>query len=281
VRRSCAHVLLVSGLLGGLFSTMGGEEAAAQTKLDARYSASLAGLPIGRGSWVVTVTDDQFTASASGATAGLMRMFSSGRGTTVARGWLSGGHFVSSDYATAIITDKRTDEVKMSVAGGTLKETTVIPPVPKDPDRVPLTDAHRRGVIDPMTAAVMRVPGNGDMAGAEACQRTLKIFDGRVRYDLTFRFKRTEKVKAEKGYEGQAAVCGVSFQPIAGHVPDRSAIKWLREQTDIEVWLVPIAGTRVLVPFKMQIPTPIGMGLLQATQFVTGPASATASAKTQ
>ena len=39
----------------------------------------------------------------------------------------------------------------------------------------------------------------------------------------------------------------------------------------MEVWLAPIAGTRVLVPFRVSIPTPIGLGVLQATQFVSVP----------
>ena len=78
-----------------------------------------------------------------------------------------------------------------------------------------------------------------------------------MRYDLNFVFKRMERVKAH-GYEGPALVCAMYFAPLAGHVPDRAAIKYLAEQRDMEVWLVPIAGTRVLVPFKVSIPTPLG-----------------------
>ena len=36
----------------------------------------------------------------------------------------------------------------------------------------------------------------------------------------------------------------------------------------MEVWLVPLTGTRVLVPFKVKIPTPLGNAVLEATQFV-------------
>ena len=32
---------------------------------------------------------------------------------------------------------------------------------------------------------------------------------------------------------------------------------------------VPIAGTRLLVPFRMTIPTPLGQAMLEATSFVT------------
>jgi len=59
---------------------------------------------------------------------------------------------------------------------------------------VPLTEAHRTGVIDPITALVIRVPGSGDPAVPEACERTLAIFDGQTRYDLKPGFKRPENV---------------------------------------------------------------------------------------
>jgi len=38
---------------------------------------------------------------------------------------------------------------------------------------------------------------------------------------------------------------------------------------DAEVWLAPIVGTRVVVPFRFSMPTPLGIGLLRATEFVS------------
>jgi hypothetical protein len=37
---------------------------------------------------------------------------------------------------------------------------------------------------------------------------------------------------------------------------------------EAEVWLAPIVGTRVVVPFRFSMPTPLGIGLLRATEFV-------------
>src|SRR5262249_26539212 len=91
----------------------------------------------------------------------------------------------------------------------------------------------------------------------------------RMRYNLQFAYKRMEQVKAEKGYEGPAVVCSVTFVPLAGYVPHRAAIKYLVAQRDMEIWLAPIALTRVLVPFRVSIPTPIGTGVMQARQFTT------------
>jgi len=52
-------------------------------------------------------------------------------------------------------------------------------------------------------------------------------------------------------------------------VPDRPAIKYLVTLREAEVWLAPIAGTRVVVPFRFSMPTPLGVGLLRATDFVS------------
>ena len=114
----------------------------------------------------------------------------------------------------------------------------------------------------------------------EACQRTLAVFDGRLRYDLQLAFKRMDKVKAEKGYEGPVVVCAVYFTPVAGYIPSRAAIKYMAKLRDIEVWLAPIAGTRVLVPFRRTGPTPVGTAVLEATQFVSVAVPAKEAAKT-
>jgi hypothetical protein len=257
-------------------------EARAQGKLDARYTASLAGIPLGRGAWVIDITDDQYTAAASGATTGLLRVFASGEGAGASRGRINGSGLIPSSYAATVTADKKTEEIRIHLNGGTVKELEVDPPTTPHPDRVPLTEAHQRGVTDPMTAALVRVAGTGDPLGPEACHRTLPIFDGRMRYNLQFSYKRMDKVKAEKGYEGPVVVCAVYFSPLAGHIPERPAIKYLTELRDMEVWLAPVAGTRVLVPFRVSIPTPLGLALLQANQFVTSaqPRRAT-SAKSQ
>jgi len=113
------------------------------------------------------------------------------------------------------------------------------------------------------------VPGTGDPVSPEACRATTAIFDGRMRYDLKLEFKRMATVKAETGYQGPVVVCAIYFSPVAGYIPDRPAIKYLAAQRNIEVWLAPIAGTRVLVPFKMTVPTPLGTGTLEAVQFLT------------
>jgi hypothetical protein len=266
----------LTGLAGALvliamLVDAGSQNARAQGRLDATYAVTLSGVPIGKGSWSIDVSDDQFTATASGGTSGLLRVFASGQGNSAAHGGVSGGQPISSTYTSSITSDNRSDQVRILFSGGVVKEYLADPPTIPSPDRVPLAEAHRKGVLDPMTASLIRVSGNGDTFVPEACQRTLPVFDGRMRYDLQLVFKRLDKVKSERGYQGTVVVCAVYFSPIAGHVPERSTIKYLVAQRDMEVWLAPIAGTRLMVPYRASVPTPIGMGVLQANQFVSIP----------
>ena len=53
-------------------------------------------------------------------------------------------------------------------------------------------------------------------------------------------------------------VCAIYFSPVAGYIPDRPVIKYLTAQRNIEIAFAPVAGTRILVPFRMVIPTPLG-----------------------
>jgi hypothetical protein len=250
-------------------------------RLEAEYTVTIAGIPIGRGNWIIEISEDQYTAAASGTTTGVLRFFTGARGTGAARGTVSGGQPIPTSYGATITYDRKVDDVRMSLVGGNVTDYAAEPPLPPMPDRIPVTDADRRGVTDPMTSMLNRVAGSGDPVGPEACNRKVAVFDGRVRYDLHSEFKRMETVKADRGYEGPVVVCAVFFTPISGYVPDRPAIKYLVTLRDAEVWLAPIAGTRVLVPFRFSMPTPLGVGLLQATEFVSVTQASHPAAKTQ
>lgn len=273
-----AVMLAVMGMLALADGT--GHVALAQGRLEARYNATLAGIKLGQGTWIVDAGDDQFMAVASGMTTGLARVFGKGEGTGAARGLVKGNEFSATSYSSSMTTGKKTEEVRISLNGGVVKDFDVKPPTPPSSRRIPVTDAHKRNVFDPMTASLVRVPGSGDLLAQDNCRRHAGIFDGRMRYDLTLTFKRFDKVRV-KGYEGQVLVCSLYFAPLAGHIPDRAAIKYLVAQRDMEVWLAPIAGTRVLAPIRLSIPTPIGTGELEAVQFVSAPLPPKAAARVQ
>lgn len=256
-------------------------DAGAQARLDARYTASLAGLPIGEGSWQIVIGEGEYSATARGTTTGLMKALTGGHGQTVTQGTLQAGKPAVATYAASIQSYKKGNETSLKVDAGTVKELKLDPPAETDPERVPVTDASKSGVLDPMTATLVRMTGNGEVMSPEACQRKLPVFDGRLRYDLILAFKRMDQVKADKGYAGPVVVCSVYFTPVAGYIPTRAAIKYLREQRNIEIWLAPISGTRVLVPFRVDGPTPIGRAVLEADEFIVTALPTTERASTR
>ena len=256
---------------GALMLLAAPHPASAQGKLDAQYEATLAGIPVGRGAWTIEIGDDQFSASAGGGTSGLLKAISDGSGTGASQGRVVGGALVATNYSASTTTSKKSEAIHIILSNGNIKEFGIEPQPPVDADRVPVTDAHRRGVSDPMTASLVRVPGNADPLGPDACHGSVAVFDGRMRYDLKLDFKRMETVKAERGYRGPVVVCALYFSPVAGYIPDRPVIKYLAAQRNIEIAFAPVAGTRILVPFWMKVPTPLGLAMLEATQFITQP----------
>jgi len=68
--RSCGLTLLA-------VLCFSGAPAHAQARLEAHYSATIAGLPIGTGSWVIDISDMQYSAAVSGQTSGLLRALAS------------------------------------------------------------------------------------------------------------------------------------------------------------------------------------------------------------
>jgi hypothetical protein len=248
--------------------SVAGAPAHSQGKLEAKYVATLAGIPIGRGIWRIDIGEHQYAAAASGQVIGLMKMLSNGSGAVEVDGGIEAdGRLAPVTYTAKISVDDGVELVRMTLNSGAVTNLAVQPTYPPTADRVPVVDAHRRGILDPMTAGLMPVPGDGDVVAPEACQRTLAIFDGRQRFDLVLSFRRMDQVKAGKGYQGAVVVCTVVYQPVAGHRPSRAAIKYLMGTRDIEMWLAPIVGTRILVPFRISAPTFIGTAVLEATQF--------------
>jgi len=276
LHRGIPRSLLVSGawVLASLAAIV---PAGAQVRLEARYSATIAGIPIGSGTWGIDINDIQYSAAVTGVTTGLLRAFTGGQGNATARGTL-GTRQLTSIYAATITSSKKIDSVRIAIANGDVKDFKVDPPADDDPERVPITEASQHNVLDPMTASIVRMPGNGDLLVPEACQRTLEVFDGRLRYNMRFAYKRMDRVKAGKGYAGPVVVCAAYFTPVAGYIPSRASVKYLSKQRDMEVWFAPVAGTRVLVPYRAQGPTPIGQAILEASEFVSVPVPARASA---
>jgi len=241
----------------------------AQGRLDAKYQATLSGIVIGKGNWTIVIGDKDYSGSTSGGTTGLVKAIGGGHGTGSAQGKVLAGRLVPEAYLSSVFYGKKNETIRIAFAGERVTASTIEPEPPPTPDRIPVMDAQRRSVSDPMSGVMFVAPGKDELPSPQGCATGAAIFDGRMRYDLQLAFKALETVTLANGARLSTVVCSVSFKPLAGYVPSRAAIKYLVKRQDMDVALAPIAGTRVMVPVRVRIPTPIGLGMVQATEFNT------------
>ena len=93
----------------------------AQGKLEAHYEATLAGIPVGKGAWIIDIQDDQFSASASAGTAGLLKAFAGGTGTGAWQGRVVGGALVATNYSATTVTAKKSEAIHMVLVNGNVR----------------------------------------------------------------------------------------------------------------------------------------------------------------
>jgi Protein of unknown function (DUF3108) len=218
-----------------------------------------------------SIGTDEYVISMSGRTGGLARVIASGESSMSAAGTVSGSKLSPLRYTSKSTAEDDTLAVTMTFKDGNVNELEASEPPPGE-DRVVLTTEHRRQVLDPLSALLIPA-GDGGVSEA-ACRRVLPVFDGRRRYDLGLSFKRIEQVKASRGYAGPAAVCAVTFQPIAGHRRSSPLLTFLTDGRDVEMALAPIAGTRILAPFRITAMYMLGNVVMQASRFESTVASA-------
>ncbi len=193
--------------------------------VNARYAITLIGLPFGSATVTSTLESAGFRIDLSAKVTGLASLVSPAKGAAAATGTIMDGRVRPATYATSSANSDLTRTTRMTMSNGNVDEAEITPPWGPYPDRVPITPADQRGIIDPMSSLIISVPGKDDVIGPAACNRTIPIFDGATRFDIDLTFTGIRKVKT-KGYEGPVAVCAVRYRPIAGHRANRAGTRF-------------------------------------------------------
>jgi hypothetical protein len=177
------------------------DHARAEGNLDANYTISFARIRVGEITATVVIGPNEYAISARGRAGGIMKILVDGEGSFTTRGTIKDGHPVPTTFASKLASNAHTSDVTMALQEGDVRELAAAAPPPSS-DLVPVTDANRRSIVDPLTAMLFSAAATDDGLSQGACRHTLPIFDGQQRYDLKLAFKRLDKVAAEKGYAG-------------------------------------------------------------------------------
>jgi hypothetical protein len=177
---------------------------------------------------------------------------------------VGGGRPVPSSFAVNSRSSSDHRTIRMDMSGGSVSSVSIEPPLDDRPDRIPVTAAHKRNVMDPVSALLMPALSR-DTASAANCNRTLPIFDGGARFDISLRYGETRTVD-KPGYKGPVIVCNARYDAIAGH-RERRSVKFMEENQDMSVWLAPVEGARVLVPVRIAVRGTSGQVIIELARW--------------
>ncbi|HEX8415992.1 MAG TPA: DUF3108 domain-containing protein [Methylobacterium sp.] len=240
------------------------------------YGVNLAGIPIGTAQVSGSFEGSRYKMDVSARLTGLVGAVTGGMGSARASGSMTSAPQPST-FAIATKTSNAGIAVRMALSSGNVTQAEITPPLVDLGDRVPITAANRRGVVDPASALMMPAIGRGALTDAENCNRTLPVFDGATRFNVVLSYGETRSVE-KPGYSGPVLVCNARYQPIAGHRPDRPGVKFMEDNRDMSVWLAPVEGTRVLLPVRISVRTTIGTNIIEATRWQRSGGGTTATA---
>src|SRR5262245_4388720 len=181
LKHAARTTIFAAGALALITATAGGR-AYGEGNLDATYTISFARIPVGEVTATAIFGQSEYAISARARAGGVMKvLLVDGEASFTTRGTIKNGHPDPTNFMSKIVSNSETSDVTMVLDEGSVKELAGAPPAL---DRVPVTAANRRGIVDPLTAVLFSLGGTGETLSQEACRRTLPIFDGHQRYDL-------------------------------------------------------------------------------------------------
>ena len=253
-------------LCGAVLASISAASAGA-TDLKVDYRITLAGLTLGSADLQAKFVGERYDLRMNAQLTGLAGLFTaSGRGGALATGTLSGNRILTSGFSATAKSGGAERTVQVALTSGNASDVKIEPPFEPRPDRVPIDEAHKKGIIDPLSAILALAPLKGKPDDPGNCNRTVPVFDGTQRFNVTLTYVETKRVQ-KPGYSGNVLVCSARYSPVAGHRPQRWAVKYMQDNRDMAVWLAPVEGTRVLAPLRINVQTYLGMSIVEAEKW--------------
>jgi hypothetical protein len=277
-----AVAALTSGLGGNFPPSSASAENALSTasRIEAVYRVDLGSFNLGNFRLTTVFHGDGYEMRGEGRFTILKGLLYEWRGVTASAGRVTSAGPEPAMYALSYSDGgKKTEQLRMTFGSHAVTDITIVPNKVPNGRTIPVTKEQLEGVVDPMSGAFLTAHSENPNGDLNVCNQTVPVFDGKQRFDLVLTPKRAVAVKGATagGYSGPAVICQVKFIPIAGYQPDNPGIQLMSQTNEIEVWLIPVRGTILYVPYRIILPTPVGYGTALVTSIqVAGPSRASA-----
>jgi hypothetical protein len=235
--------------------------------MHANYRVSLIGVPIGVATANASVAESRYKVVLNVRLTGVAAWISKLRMALASSGNYARGALSPSGYATIASNARETRTLRMAMREGAVREIQYSPPWygQNSPDRVPLTDASKRDVIDPLSAFLMPAPAGANPVGPAACNRRVPVFDGYTRFDITLDYVGVKEIHT-RAYTGPVTICAARYIPIAGHKPGNEATRFMANNKDMNIWLAPVPHMQMVVPYRVSLMTQAGTAVIEAAE---------------
>jgi hypothetical protein len=243
---------------------------AGSLSVDASYGANLGGWTIGSGRLAMSFDDNRnYSANITAGVSGIAALVSSRSAVGSAEGRADPYQVVPKSYALTVSGGAVTNAVEMAFSGNSVRSVSATElRFAINNERVPLLPQHKQGVVDPLGGFVIAVPQGRDPLAQSTCNRTVRVFDGRVRYDLKLIYGASTEIKGDgSGYSGPAITCAVNYRPIAGQRILSPEQQKFERSMEFSITYVPLGNTGILLPHRVVIGTPMGLLTVSATHF--------------
>lgn len=249
-----------------LFTTLLSTSVFAQ-EYNVKYGATFLGLPVGAAEIDMTISGKNYIVNGSGKIKGVAAMFAGGSATIKGTGTLGENRLHGRSLITAV-KGKHSEVFNLELANDAMTKFTVTPHKDQNPSVVPLKEEHKRNIYDPLSAAFVFAKSPETALTPETCQRTYPVLSGRLRYDATLTYIRTEQVETN-GYVGKALVCEGKITLIAGYRTDKN-VEIDNAKRPVTYWLVPVKNSKMMVVYRADVKTKFGSASIEAETMKIG-----------
>lgn len=217
----------------------------------ASYSVSVYGLTGGELNLDIRINGENYTGTLRQRATGLMRtaVGDAQDYDASARGVITATAVRPTTYTHTGGSRDRTVTVSFSA-----NDVVTVADPPMNMGNPPATRAQRMGSTDQISSFVHMMVAPGE---ADPCNRTIRVFDGRARFDLVMRPNGTRNVN-NRAFRGEARRCSVTYRAIAGltdEPPTGDNMTFLFGRLDNGLW----------APLRIEWPTDdAGMAVIQA-----------------
>jgi hypothetical protein len=236
------------------------------SKFDIWFTAlKVAPLIVGKASFDYAIEGEKYRMALYGETAGIVSRFEQGDGVSRSSGAISSDGVRADRHFARYTSPKKTSKLNMTFRNGDVAKVEIRPKSAirkkKGPKWIKIGEDDLKSVIDPASSILVPVAAARASDGKAVCDRTLRVYDGDTRFDMTLAYKATKPVKTE-GYQGDAFVCSLRYTPVSGHETGQKNIEYMSANKGMEIWMAPMAAASgdnsLFSPIRVFVPTWVG-----------------------